>query len=129
MHKRRITTTKAPKPGGSYSEGLLVKDLVFVAGQGPLNRRGEIVGDTIEEQTAATLDNIRAILEAGGASMADVVKATVHLRDLNLFDRYDAVYADYFPDPKPVRTTVGSSLLRDMLIEIDVIAVHPGHTP
>jgi 2-iminobutanoate/2-iminopropanoate deaminase len=79
------------------------------------------VGETIEEQTARTLDNVKAILEAAGATMADVVKVTAHLSDLNLFSRYNRVYEQYFPDPKPVRTTVGSQLL-NIMIEIDVVA-------
>ena len=82
------------------------------------------MGETIEEQTRLTLENVKAVLEAGGAAMADVVKSTVHLSDLSLFDRYNQVYAEYFPDPKPVRTTVGSNLL-GIMVEIDVVA-YPG---
>jgi 2-iminobutanoate/2-iminopropanoate deaminase len=67
------------------------------------------------------LENIKAILEAGGATMADVVKVTSHLSDLANFAAYNIVYATYFPDPKPTRTTVGSQLL-GILVEIDVIA-------
>jgi len=67
------------------------------------------------------LENIKAILAAGGASMADVVKVSAHLSDLDLFERYNKVYATYFPDPKPTRTTVGSQLL-GILVEIDAIA-------
>ena len=120
--RKAVTTDKAPRPIGPYSQAIVEGDLLFVAGQGPLDpATGKIVGDTIEEQTARVLENVKLILEAGGASMADVVKATVHLSDLNLFARYNTVYASYFPDPKPVRTTVGSQLL-GMLVEIDVIA-------
>ena len=82
---------------------------------------GQIVGETVEEQTARVLENIKAILEAGGATMADVVKVTAHLSDLALFERYNKVYSTYFPDPKPTRTTVGSQLL-GILVEIDAIA-------
>ena len=122
MTKQRIQSASAPAPAGAYSPGLRVGDFVFVAGQGPLDpATGEIVGDTIEEQTARTLENVKAILEAAGATMADVVKATVHLSDLSLFQRYNAVYTTYFPEPKPVRTTVGSQLL-GIMVEIDVIA-------
>jgi len=67
------------------------------------------------------LENIKVILEAGGASMADVVKVSAHLRDMSLFERYNRVYASYFPDPKPTRTTVGSQL-PGILVEIDAIA-------
>ena len=80
-----------------------------------------VVGDTIEEQTARVLENVKAVLEAAGASMADVVKSTVHLSDVAHFSRFDAVYATYFPEPRPVRTTVGSQL-KGILVEIDVIA-------
>ncbi len=121
MAKQLIQPPNGPKPGGAYSPGLRAGDFIFVAGQGPTNPATGAVGETIEEQTAQVLENIRTILEAGGATMADVVKATVHLSDLSHFPRYNAVYAGYFPDPKPVRTTVGSQLL-NILVEIDVIA-------
>jgi 2-iminobutanoate/2-iminopropanoate deaminase len=121
MPKQQVTTDKAPRPAGPYSQGLRVGDFVFVAGQGPANPATGKMGDTIEEQTAQVLENIKAILEAGGATMADVVKSTVHLSDLSLFARFNTVYATYFPDPKPVRTTVGSQL-PNIMVEIDVIA-------
>jgi 2-iminobutanoate/2-iminopropanoate deaminase len=122
MAKQQITTDKAPRPAGSYSQGLRVGDFIFVAGQGPNDpATSQPVGESIEEQTVRTLENIKAILAAGGATMADVVKATVHLSDLSLFPRYNKVYETYFPDPKPVRTTVGSQL-KNILVEIDVIA-------
>jgi len=121
MLKQQVTTDKAPRPAGPYSQGLRVGDFVFVAGQGPANPATGQKGDTIEEQTAQVLENIKAILEAGGATMGDVVKSTVHLSDLILFARFNTVYATYFPDPKPVRTTVGSQLPNSM-VEIDVIA-------
>ena len=122
MPKQQITTTTGASPMGAYSQGLRAGDFIFVSGQGPLDpETGKIVGDTIEAQTARTLENIKAILEAGGATMADVVKVTAHLTDLSNFAAYNKVYATYFPDPKPVRTTVGSQLL-GMLVEIDAIA-------
>ncbi len=122
MGKQEIRTSEAATPGGAYSQGLRAGDFVYVSGQGPIDpATGEIVGETIEEQTERTLENVKAILAAAGASMADVVKSTVHLSDLSLFPRYNEVYARYFPDPKPVRTTVGSDLL-GIMIEIDVVA-------
>ena len=124
MSKQQITTRSGASPVGPYSQGLRVGDFVFVSGQGPLDpATGQIVGENIEEQTTRVLENIKAILEAGGATMADVVKANAHLSDMTLFDRYNKVYVTYFPDPKPTRTTVGSQLpLKGILIEIDVIA-------
>ncbi|HWQ13510.1 MAG TPA: RidA family protein [Roseiflexaceae bacterium] len=122
MPKQLIMPEGGPKPGGAYSPALRAGDFIFVAGQGPTNpASGRIEAQDIEGQTRQVLENIKTILEAAGASMADVVKSTVHLSDLSLFSRYNAVYAEYFPDPKPVRTTVGSQLL-GMLVEIDVIA-------
>jgi len=122
MPKQQITTKSGASPVGAYSQGLRAGDFIFVSGQGPLDpATGQIVGETVEEQTARVLDNIKAILEAGGATMADVVKVTAHLSDLALFERYNKVYSTYFPDPKPTRTTVGSQLL-GILVEIDAIA-------
>ena len=122
MAKQQIRTGGAATPVGAYSQGIRAGDFVFVAGQGPLDpATGQIVGETIEEQTARTLENVQAILEAAGATMAGVVKSTVHLADLSLFGRFNEVYASYFPDPKPVRTTVGSALL-GIMVEIDVVA-------
>ena len=122
MNKRQIITDAAPKPGGAYSQGLVVGDYVWVASQGPYDPGTRaIVGTTIEEQTVRVLENVKAILEASGASMADVVKTTVHLSDVSLFDRFNQIYTRYFPDPKPVRTTVGSQLF-GTLVMIDVVA-------
>jgi 2-iminobutanoate/2-iminopropanoate deaminase len=122
MSKQQITTRSGASPIGAYSQGLSVGNFVFVSGQGPLDpETGQIVGTTIEEQTTRVLENIKAILAAGGATMADVVKVSAHLSDLSLFERYNKVYATYFPDPKPTRTTVGSQLL-GILVEIDAIA-------
>ena len=122
MPKQQISTKKGASPGGAYSQGLKAGDFVFVSGQGPLDpETGQVVGETIEEQTARTLENVKAILEAAGASMADVVKVAAHLSDLGLFDRYNKVYSTYFPDPKPTRTTVGSQL-SGIMVEIDAIA-------
>jgi 2-iminobutanoate/2-iminopropanoate deaminase len=123
MTKKAIITERVVTPRGAYSQGIRSGHLVFVAGQGPLNVDGGIVGETIEDQTRKTLSNIRGILETAGAGMTDVVKTTVHLADLGLFQRFNDEYARHFPDPKPVRTTVGSELPEGMLIEMDAIAV------
>ena len=121
MPKQQISTSSSAAPAGAYSQGLRVGDFVFVSGQGPRDPLTGEMGATIEEQTARTLENVKAILEAGGASMADVVKVSAYLSDLALFEAYNRVYATYFPDPKPVRTTVGSQL-NGILVEIDAIA-------
>ena len=122
MSKQQIKTDSGAAPMGAYSPGLRVGDFIFVSGQVPRDpATGKIVGDTIEEQTTQVIENIKAILAAGGATLADVVKVSAHLSDLALFERYNKVYATYFPDPKPTRTTVGSQLL-GFLVEIDAIA-------
>ena len=81
-------------------------------------------GDTIEEQTNVAIDNVEAVLRAEGASLADVIKVTVHLIDTNLFPRYNAAYKERFSEPYPARTTVGSDLhqVPGMMIEIECLA-------
>jgi 2-iminobutanoate/2-iminopropanoate deaminase len=137
MAKYAIQSKRGAPPRGAYSQGWRAGDFVFVTGTGPIDPvSGELVGDNIERQTEQTIDNIAAILEADGASLADVVKVNVHLSDTSLFARYNAVYAQRFSQPYPVRTTVGSDLghAPGMLIEIDCIAYsvkttrRPAHT-
>ena len=122
MSKQPIRTDQAPQPSGAYSQGLRIGNTIWTAGQGPWDPvTRQVVGTTIEEQAIRALENIKAILEAGGATMADVVKATVYLADMSLFPRFNEIYARYFADPKPVRTTVHSQL-SSILILIDVVA-------
>jgi 2-iminobutanoate/2-iminopropanoate deaminase len=129
MGKYEIQSKRGAHPQGAYSQGWRAGDFIFVTGTGPIDATtGKLVGDTIEQQTDQTIDNISAILEADGASLQDVVKVTVHLSDTGLFARYNAVYARRFSKPYPVRTTVGSDLghAPGMLIEIDCIAYGAG---
>ena len=122
MAKTAITTDRAPRPAGGYSQAIRTGRLLFIAGQVPFDPdTGALTGDTIEAQTARALDNIGAILEAAGASFADVVKVNAYLADMALFDGYDAVYRTYFPDPRPARATVGANLV-GFLVEIDAVA-------
>src|SRR5271169_4741367 len=125
MAKYAIQSKRGAPPQGAYSQGWRAGDFVFVTGTGPIDPvTGNLVGDTIEQQTEQTIENISAILAADGVSLGDVVKVTVHLSDTSLFARYNAVYAQRFSQPYPVRTTVGSDLghAPGMLIEIDCIA-------
>jgi len=129
MAKYEIQSKRGAPPRGAYSQGWRAGDFIFVTGTGPSDPgSGKIVGDTIEQQTERTIDNMSAILEADGASLRDVVKVTVHLSDLSLFARYNAVYAKRFLKPYPVRTTVGSDLGHSpgMLIEMDCVAYMEG---
>jgi 2-iminobutanoate/2-iminopropanoate deaminase len=122
MTKELINTSHIARPGGAYSSCLRAGDFVFVAGTLSNDAQGTRVGETIEEQTAQVLETIQAILQAAGASLDDIVKATVFLSDLSLFQRYNQVYSRYFSDPKPTRITCGVQLPQGYLIEIEVIA-------
>lgn len=107
---------------GAYSDGVVAGDLLFVSGQAAVDfKTSRFVLGTIEEETHRTLANIKAIVEASGASMEDVVKCTVHLSDIRDFDRYNSVYAQYFQGVKPARTTVQSVLAEGIKVEIDCI--------
>jgi 2-iminobutanoate/2-iminopropanoate deaminase len=107
-----------------YTPGIAVDDLVFVAGQGPLDPATmKFFSGTIEEETELTLKNVRAVLEAAGCTMDDCVKVQVHLRDIAEFDRFNGVYRKFFQKPYPARTTVQSGLGAGIKIEIDAVAV------
>jgi 2-iminobutanoate/2-iminopropanoate deaminase len=122
--RRRIATDRAPQAIGPYSQAIRTGDLLFVSGQIPLDpATGTLVEGAIGDQTRRVLDNVGAILAAAGGGYADVVRATVFLLDMDEFPAMNAVYATYFPDPPPARSTVQVSRLpRDVRIEIDVIA-------
>jgi len=122
--KEVIRTDKAPAAIGPYSQGYRAGDFIFVAGQGPLDpQTGKIKGDTIEAQTSQTLENIKAILQANGASTADVVKVTAVLTDLSNFKPMNEVYKTFFTESFPARICYGAALLLPtMLVEIDAIA-------
>ena len=111
---------------GAYSDGVLVDGLLFVSGQASVDfRTSQFVLGSIEDETTRTLDNIRAIVEAAGGTMNDIVKCTVHLADIADFDRYNQVYAGYFQGIKPARTTVQSVLAENLKVEIDAIVKLP----
>jgi 2-iminobutanoate/2-iminopropanoate deaminase len=108
---------------GAYSAGILADGWLFVSGQGPLNLlTGEVLHGTIEEETVLTLSHIKKIIETAGGTIEDIVKCTVHLSDINDFDRYNAAYASFFTGIKPARTTVQSVLFDGIKIEIDATA-------
>jgi 2-iminobutanoate/2-iminopropanoate deaminase len=127
MSKTVIATPSAPAAIGPYSQGMRVGNLVFTAGQAGVDpATQQVVAGGIAEQTARTFENLKAILEAAGTSLGNVVKATVFLKDINDFAAMNAVYASYFgrePAPLPARTTVEAARLpKDVLVEIDLIA-------
>lgn len=111
---------------GAYSDAVVINGFAFVSGQASVDfTTSEFILGSIEEETRRTLDNIRLILQEAGTSMEQVVKCTVHLADINEFDRYNAVYSEYFPGIKPARTTVQSVLAKGIKVEIDCIAFIP----
>lgn len=123
--KTAIRVPDAPAPAGPYSQGIVAGPLVFVAGQIPKEPTSGAVPDGIEAQSHQVLRNVEAILRGAGCSMADVVKVTVHLAALEDFAAFNQVYRQYFQEPLPVRTTVGSQL-NQVLVEVDVIAYREG---
>jgi len=122
--KQEIRTDGAPNSGGIYSQGIVAGNLVFTAGQVPRDQATGLIPEGIDAQTRQVLRNVSAILEAAGCSMKDVVKTTVHLANLADFDAFNVAYCEMFPEPRPVRTTVGSQL-GSILVEIDVVAIRP----
>ena len=127
MTRSNITTDGAPSAIGPYAQGVRVGNLIFTAGQGALDPiTGQVVAGGIKEQTERTIENLKAILEAGGSSLGQVVKATVFLKDLSDFAAMNAVYASYFgtgDETLPARTTVEVARLpRNLLVEIEVVA-------
>ena len=127
MTREAISTTNAPGAVGPYSQAIVAGDLVFCAGQIPLDpATGEITGSTIEEQTERVLRNLGAVLDAAGVTFADVVKTTVFLADLGEFSAMKGVYAGFFPDPAPARSTFQvAALPRGARVEIEAIARRP----
>ena len=127
MTRHAISTTNAPAAVGPYSQAIVAGDLVFCAGQIPLDpTTGEARLGTIEEQTERVLRNVGAVLDAAGVGFADVVKTTVFLLDMDDFAAMNGVYATYFPDPPPARSTVAvAGLPKGARVEIEAIARRP----
>ena len=127
MSKDVIATNQAPAAIGPYSQGVRAGNLVFTAGQIALDPVTQlVVGPAITEQTTQVMENLKAILEAAGSSLAKVVKATVFLKDFGDFAQMNAVYGAYLATEgvkPPARTTVEVSRLpKDVLVEIELVA-------
>jgi len=125
--KQVITTEKAPKPIGPYSVGIRAGNLVFTAGQSGIDPlTGEVVPGGIQAETRQVFRNLQGILEAVGSSLQEVVKTTVFLRDMNDFAQMNAVYAEFFSQDYPARSTVQvSALPKGVAVEIEAIALCP----
>jgi 2-iminobutanoate/2-iminopropanoate deaminase len=120
--KEVIFTNDAQKPGGMpYSQAIKVNNVVYVAGQGPFDpETGMGVGTTLEVQARRALDNLKAILEASGAKLSDVVKVTVFLGEGAEFDPFNEIYKEYFSQPYPARTIAPANM--GFMVQIDAIA-------
>jgi len=123
----RIVPKNTPTPRGPYSPVVRAGDFIFVAGQGPVDPvSDEMSLGSIEHETRITLDNVKRLVEAAGATLADVVKVSVFLRDGNDFAAMNAVYKEFFGDAPPARTTVAVAFAHPaMKVEIDCIAWKP----
>lgn len=123
--KEVITAHKAPAAVGPYSVAIRQNGFVFLSGQIPLDpESGNLVSGSIEVQTRRVLDNIAAVLDGAGLSLADVIKTTVFLKDMNNFSSVNEVYGSYFKDHPPARSCVEVARLpRDVQVEIEAVAV------
>jgi len=119
-----IRTDKAPKAIGPYSVAIRLGNLVFASGQAGLDpQTGNLVPGGIEPETRQTLTNLKHVLEAAGSGMDKALKTTVFLRDMNDFGRMNAIYAEFFPENPPARSTVQvAALPKGAAVEIEVIA-------
>jgi reactive intermediate/imine deaminase len=117
-----VETDEAPAAVGAYSQGTVTDDLVFTAGQIPLTPDGEMVDGTVAEQTERALENVAAVLEAGGSSLEDAVKVTVFLEDIDDFDEMNDVYETFFDDGPPARSAVEvGNVPKGAAVEIEAV--------
>ncbi|MFA8438985.1 RidA family protein [Pueribacillus sp. YX66] len=120
---RKIKTNQAPAAIGPYSQGIVIDNLFFSSGQIALTPEGDMVENDVKKQTHQVFANLKAVLEAAGSSLENVVKATVYLKDMDDFPVVNDIYGTYFTEHKPARSCVEAARLpKDALIEIDVIA-------
>jgi 2-iminobutanoate/2-iminopropanoate deaminase len=124
VNKQIITTDKAPAAVGPYSQGVRVGDFIFTAGQlGIVPGTKEFAGPDVESQTRQALENLKAVLEAGGSCLKHIVKTTVFLQDIGEFSQMNAVYAEFFPENPPARSAVQvAALPLGGRVEIEAVA-------
>lgn len=122
--KKIVSTGGAPKAIGPYSQAVIWNGMAFLSGQIPLDPgTGELIQGDVAAQTERVLDNLKAVLEAAGASLSSVLKTTVFLKDMADFPKMNEVYGRYFAENPPARSTVQAAKLpRDVMVEIDAIA-------
>ena len=124
--KQAILSTAAPEPIGPYSQGIVATGrLLFVSGQGPKDQSSGVIPADFQGQVVQCLENVKAIVEAAGATMADVVRVGAFLADMGNFPVFNEIYARYFPKPCPARTTIAAVLPGGFQVEVDAVAVLP----
>ena len=122
MSKHTVNTEKAPAAIGPYSQAVRAGDMLFVSGQLPIDPATGTMPEGIEAQTKQSLENVKAIVEAEGATLKDVIKCTVFLKDMNTFAGMNGVYAEYFTEDFPARAAVEVARLpKDAHVEIEAI--------
>jgi len=128
-----VFTDKAPAPVGPYSQGILIDDLgclsggscslLFISGMVPIDpSSGRVVEGTFEEQVQRTLMNLRAVVEAAGGTLNDIVKVTVFLKDISNFDRFNKIYSEFFREYRPARTVIEARPPRNFEVEVEAVA-------
>ena len=121
--RKIIQTEKAPKPVGPYSQAIKVDKFLFISGQVAIDpEKGKIIAEGIKAQTIRVMENIKAILQAAGYDLSDVVQSNVYLSSMKLFSEFNDEYAKYFEKVFPARATVGIELMPGALLEISVVA-------
>jgi len=122
--KKIILTKDSPSPIGPYSQAVRLGDWLFCSGQIAIDPRdGQIHATDVESQTRVVMQNLKAVLEAGGSSCAQVVKTTIFLKSMNDFPKVNAIYGEYFASNPPARSTVEVARLpKDVLVEVEAIA-------
>lgn len=127
MVKRCITAPNGAPAMGPYSHAVALGNLLFVSGQGPLNKDGSICRDSLEAESRLALNNLKAILEDSGSSLDHVVKTTVYLADMDDFKAFNAIYGEFFPENCPARTCIQAGRLPGgFRVEVEAIATLPG---
>jgi 2-iminobutanoate/2-iminopropanoate deaminase len=122
--KSLVSTDKAAPAAGPYSQATRTEQLVFASGQLPIDPVSGNIPDGIEKQTHQSLANLAAVLEAGGASLASVLKTTVFLKNMGDFTVMNGIYAGYFSESPPARSTIEVARLpKDALVEVEAIAI------
>ncbi len=120
-----VNTTQAPAAIGPYNQAIRYGNFVYTSGQVALDPvSGQLIGDTVQEQTHRVFQNLQAVLDSAGTSLKNVVKTTVFLATMNDFQAMNAIYAEYFQDTKPARSTIAvAELPKKALVEIECVAV------